>query len=806
MRRHVLAWAIAATCAVAGHLGEFSPRVSAQSTPADPNAGLDPAVVGQVSPLVPMQSTEAVHMGLVWKKASNQPKILYHARFPEYRGTDMADPALTDLAIARGGLTNSSFPTAATPNGVPRNNFNTSLRDVLHGFDPFLALGADRSADDSFQRLTYGGYLMRQGLSQSVPTRIEANREMERQLLFDPFHPDAFKTTGKFHTSLLDEADFALNRGAFAENGYSKGMFYNTYCNARVTLADGRVYVFGGHDMQSDNGIYKVNVFDPETEEWVRRSEPCTLSNWRRDPFGKELFARDPNAQFYPGCDPRDQQSTQPSDPSDQKYARWYPSAAPLPNGWILVLGGFDQDGTVPPDPQRAAKGRNNQSQSDAAFTASRVNIVVPEVYDPVSDRNIALENARMAFPLYPQMEVVQTGPGKEDWKVCTYDGEQEYGPEFPPGYRNAQGTVQNGGARFGVGGGTPAFTKGNTYCLDVLGAMKDPNRSIPAKNHWTLQDVGSEVRPYCCSTASLLEIDRDGETASHKWFMIAGQDAAGDPTGTVEVMEFTDPNPKWKKVGSILEPLATTKVVLLPDGNVLVGQGVNRGVTCPVGDLQCFDQKEGHFFQLFDPRVVDRGENISARRLARTTVSRGLHGTATLLPDATVFFAGENREALVRTDDPRFPLTSSYAGTLPAGDPDQGVPVGQVFSPPYLFKSGGARAARPAITDSPAVIDYRGHFDIKVAGAPGSIASVAIVRSDHNTHSLTAGDRYVKLAFEQKGDARKRELRVVAPKLPAQAVPGIYMLFVVDRNGVPSAGRQLRIMPDTRGATTAFR
>ena len=160
-------------------------------------------------------------------------------------------------------------------------------------------------------------------------------------------------------------------------------MFYNTYCNARVTLADGRVHVFGGHDMQSDNGLYKVNVFDPETEQWAIRSEPCTRSNWAQDRFGRDLFIRDPNAPFFDNCDPRDQQSTQPSDPSDQQYARWYPSAAPLPNGWILVLGGFDQDGTVPPDPLRVEKGRNNQSQSDTAFTASRVNIVVPEVYDP---------------------------------------------------------------------------------------------------------------------------------------------------------------------------------------------------------------------------------------------------------------------------------------------------------------------------------------------------------------------------------------------------------------------------------------
>jgi len=390
--------------------------VSAQTIP-DPNANCPPAECGKVSPLIPMQSTEAVHMGLVWKNGSQRPKILFHSRFPEFAGTDMADPALTDRAISLGALTTAG------------NQFNSSLRDVLHGFDPFLGLGTDRTADDSFQRLTYGGYLMRQGLSQSVPTRIVANRTMERQLIFDISHPDAFRTSGKFHTALLDEQDFAMNRAAFTENGYSKGMFYNTYCNARVTLSDGRVYVFGGHDMQSNNGLYKVNIFDPNTEEWVPRSEPCTRSKWTSDPFGQDLFAADPLAPHYENCDPRDQQSTQPSDPSDQKYPRWYPSAIPLPNDWVLVVGGFDQDNTVPPDPNRVEKGKLNQSQSDTAFTATRVNIVVPEVYDPKSDRNIALENARMAFPLYPQLEVVQTGPGRDDWSVCTLNGEIDYGP-----------------------------------------------------------------------------------------------------------------------------------------------------------------------------------------------------------------------------------------------------------------------------------------------------------------------------------------------------------------------------------------
>jgi hypothetical protein len=776
MRIKAIGPVTAAACALTWP-ATLGTSTSAQATFPDPNADCPLAQCGQVSPLIPMQSAEAVHMGLVWRKDSPNPKILYHARFPEYTPNDVADPALIDLAIAQGALTTAG------------NQFNSSLRDVLHGFDPFLNLASDRSADDSFQRLTYGGYLLRQGLSQSVPTRIVANRTMERQLLFDISHPDAFRTTGKFHTALLDEADFALNRAAFAENGYSKGLFYNTYCNARVTLSDGRVYVFGGHDMQSNNGLYKVNIFDPESETWVRRAEPCTRSKWREDPFGSNLFAGDPDAPFYENCDPRDQQSTQPSDPSDQKYARWYPSAVPLPNDWVLVLGGFDQDGSVGPDPERAEKGRSNQSQNDAAFTATRVNIVVPEIYDPKSDRNIALENARMAFPLYPQLEVVPTGPGRDDWKVCTFNGEPEYGPELIPG-----------GARFGVGGGTPRFERGTTWCLDVLAALKDPARATPARNHWTLLDIASEVRPYCCPTASLIEIGSNGQTISHKWFMISGQNEEG-PTGTVESIDFIDSVPRWRTVGTILQPLATTKAVVLPDGKVLIGHGVNRSGNCTVDGRPCtFEEREGHYFQMFDPATR------AIRRLAKSTVSRGLHGTATLLPDATVLFAGENREALVRSDDPSFPLMSSHAGLLPHGDPDLGVPVGQVFSPPYLFSESGAPAVRPQIEQAPDSISYRGHFDIAMAGDRRSIDSVVLLRSDHNTHSLTAGDRYVKLAFHEKGAGDSGELRVTAPTLPAQAVPGIYMLFVVDSNGVPSVGKKIHLGPDTRGQQIEFK
>ncbi|MGH3861614.1 hypothetical protein, partial [Actinokineospora sp.] len=336
-----------------------------------------------------------------------------------------------------------------------------------------------------------------------------------------------------FHTALLDEDDFALNRAAFTEVGFSRGMYYNTYCNARVTLADGRVYVFGGHDMQSQNGLYKVNIFDPETETWAPRARPCTLDNWKRDPFGEQLFAGDPEARNYPGCDQRDIRSTQPADPSDMKYARWYPSAVALPDGTVLLLAGTDQDASVGPDPLATEKGQQGIVQTDAAFSATRVTQVVPEVYDPRTGRTIALENARKTFPLYPQAEVVQTGPEEDQWMVCTMGGMDRVRNPVPPG----------GDRFFGP------FSK-QTWCLDVVAARRDPQREVPAENHWRLLAEAQVNRHYCCPTASLVKTDRSGKTRSHRWFMISGRTGAGATVATIEEMELTAKSPRWRKAG----------------------------------------------------------------------------------------------------------------------------------------------------------------------------------------------------------------------------------------------------------------
>jgi hypothetical protein len=54
----------------------------------------------------------------------------------------------------------------------------------------------------------------------------------------------------------------------------------------------------------------------------------------------------------------------------------------------------------------------------------------------------------------------------------------------------------------------------------------------------------------------------------------------------------------------------------------------------------------------------------------------------------------------------------------------------------------------------------------------------------------MGANTRLIKLAFRGGRD----ELQVIAPTLPVQALPGDYMLFVIDDAGVPSVAKRVRV------------
>jgi hypothetical protein len=107
-----------------------------------------------------------------------------------------------------------------------------------------------------------------------------------------------------------------------------------------------------------------------------------------------------------------------------------------------------------------------------------------------------------------------------------------------------------------------------------------------------------------------------------------------------------------------------------------------------------------------------------------------------------------------------------------------------EIFEPPYLFKG-----ARPSITSAPPTVAYGQAFSVATPNA-AQITDVRWIRLGSVTHAFDMSQRANTLSFEVNGG----NVEVQAPMLPRQAPPGHYQLFILNRNGVPSAGRIIRV------------
>ena len=81
----------------------------------------------------------------------------------------------------------------------------------------------------------------------------------------------------------------------------------NLFCSGHAPLADGRLFVAGGH-ISDNHGLPDANIFDPKTSTWT---------------------ALPP-----------------------MKWGRWYPTVTELPSGQVVVVGGRDQNGVTVTTPE----------------------------------------------------------------------------------------------------------------------------------------------------------------------------------------------------------------------------------------------------------------------------------------------------------------------------------------------------------------------------------------------------------------------------------------------------------------------
>jgi hypothetical protein len=294
-------------------------------------------------------------------------------------------------------------------------------------------------------------------------------------------------------------------------------------------------------------------------------------------------------------------------------------------------------------------------------------------------------------------------------------------------------------------------------------GAQVSTHVFSPAGQTWTTDIAATHYPNERTYGSSVLLPLRPTESYRARIMIMGGDNPATD---TAEIIDFSQSAPAWRALPSMSAPRIQMNAVLLPTGKVLALGGSVQNNTASTASLGA---------DLFDP------DTETWTRAGTMLRPRMYHSVALLMPDATVLVAGSN------------PQQGTWDDTMEA------------YRPPYLFTASGALAARPTITTAPSVVGYNATFAVSTPN-PADIASVALVRPGSSTHAFNFEQRLVNLAFTP---GTGTTLTLTSPPNTNVAPPGYYMLFVINRAGVPSVAAWVQLTPQPnnqppRGTITA--
>jgi hypothetical protein len=217
-----------------------------------------------------------------------------------------------------------------------------------------------------------------------------------------------------------------------------------------------------------------------------------------------------------------------------------------------------------------------------------------------------------------------------------------------------------------------------------------------------------------------------------------------GDPpTATAEIIDVEATLPAWQYTAPMAYARRQHNATLLPDGTVLVTGGSSGSG---------FDNKSA---PIYAAEVWDPASGVW-KTMASMTVYRGYHGTAVLLPDGRVFSAGGEKS------------------------PNNA----EIFSPSYLFKG-----PRPTISASPASASYAQIIQLVTPDA-ASIVRITLLGIGADTHAINMNQRITILSFTKAPGV----LNVTMPAQANLAPPGYYMLFILNKKGVPSVAKIISV------------
>lgn len=226
--------------------------------------------------------------------------------------------------------------------------------------------------------------------------------------------------------------------------------------------------------------------------------------------------------------------------------------------------------------------------------------------------------------------------------------------------------------------------------------------------------------------------------------------------TNKAKIIDITEEEPVIKNVAPMAFARKFHNSVVLPTGKVLVIGG-------NVSGQRFSDESAVLTPEVFDP-VTETWANMADMAVPRT-----YHSMALLLPDGTVFSGGGGL-----CDDDK----NCANNHLDA----------EIYSPPYLFNTDGSLATRPIIEMAPEQITNNMTFEVD---ASDNIVKFTMIRFSMQTHQQNTSLRLVNVDFNELANGK---YHLSAHQNKNVLTPGLYMLFAIDDEGVPSVSKTIKV------------
>ncbi|MEM8680471.1 MAG: galactose oxidase-like domain-containing protein, partial [Planctomycetota bacterium] len=225
-----------------------------------------------------------------------------------------------------------------------------------------------------------------------------------------------------------------------------------------------------------------------------------------------------------------------------------------------------------------------------------------------------------------------------------------------------------------------------------------------------------------------------------------------GSPTDKVNLLDLNDTSPQWAYgTDAMDQPRRQNNATILADGTVLITGGTSNQNNDPAGSVTVAE--------IFDP-VTQQVTQVAAA----SNIYRGYHSTAILLPDGSVLVAGGEHD-----HNQAGPFVQNYDA--------------EIYEPAYMH-----RGPRPTIATAPDAVSYGETFFVETPNA-ADIERALMVVPGSTTHSQNWAQRANRLEVTQASDG----VFITLTENANEAPPGMYMLFLIDDQGIPSVAEFVR-------------